>query len=253
MILFENDKLLPIALNLSNGNYDVLSLANTEFTASSPPLTTTTANRRACSQIIAVRASTTNFVLSASIELHLPLKYTRLLKLMHGQLSNRTASVPPPHSPMLQHHNIKMRVESERNLFDRVFQTSGPSSSSADAAAEATTVMVISNGELATEAASSSMIVAGSETEDAKQRRRDERFVRNENAMTRLRRDMSTRWLNPGAYEVVFAMLAATGTNNNDTKYTEIEFAGKRENISCRILGIDINWVIFFELLITNS
>lgn len=136
--MFENDRLIPVNLNLSTRNYDILTFAK--------PSTTTALNgnrvNRTCSQIVALRGRSVERV-DLTIEIDLPRAYSRLLKLIYTQLANVSAS-------------NSERSSVDRNLFEYIFQSDRADfiRDESDVDEDDLPVMIISNGEWSTIAGS---------------------------------------------------------------------------------------------------
>lgn len=136
--MFENDRLIPVNLNLSTRNYDILTFAK--------PSTTTALNghrvNRTCSQIVALRGRSVERV-DLTIEIDLPRAYSRLLKLIYTQLANVSAA-------------NSERSSVDRNLFEYIFQSDRADflRDESDVDEDDLPVMIISNGEWSTIAGS---------------------------------------------------------------------------------------------------
>lgn len=221
-IVFENDKLLPININSSNSNYDVLSLV--DISKSSSMESTKVLKNRTCSQIVAFRSKNeTQFDLS--LEIFLPPSYYRLLNLMQVQLANATLDI----------QSTKVRNENECNLFDWIFQLK---SDDVDASKSGQSTMVISNGDLATE-------IPGSENADESKIQWDEKFTKSEKRMRTFQSDLLNKWLNSNSYEIVYSMFGNFNSTKDNRSYEMIEWQTKRlTSLGCDIDDLKINWVI---------
>lgn len=216
VILFENDKLFPLNLNLSMRNYDILTFNSKLSHLHHKPVWT---SNQTCSQLIGLRSvdpAHHRFELNITIEIHLPTSYTRLLKLMYAQLSN---------SSSLGSNMV------DRNLFDYVFNSAAVVQQQGDNDDEDSDEpsMIISDGqiEMVSDDVRSALL-------------RDERTVRSERTMAAFRDDLVNKWLQPSTYEVVYSELRNLTQNNS---YFVIDWTTHKKTIKCHILVIDFNWV----------
>lgn len=218
MIAFENEKLLPIIQNISTRNYDILKLKY--LTKISPPPMEPKANR-ICSQILAIRHSSSPIIMDATIEVQLPIAYTRLLRLMHLQLANLSVA--------------NNSFTNDRNLFEYMFQFDSGLDEPIERSNDQT-FMVITNGELEMIADPTNSHEIGRDLLI-----NDQHILLNEYRMARFKRDLFRKWLNSNAYELVFSQLAKSSVDNTN-QYRVINWTTESKNLNCNLTGVYVNW-----------
>lgn len=215
LMIFENDNLLPIQMNTSKrSNYDLLKLTKSPLLSLDPKLTST------CSQILAIRHTSTPIQLDGTIEIQLPLSFRRILRMMHLQLTTSST--------------MNNSIMNDRDLFEYIFDNS-PGHDQIDETSDDQTIMVISNGNLEMVAS------ANDQTDPYRPTDSDKRFVRNEVKMSRFKSQLINQWLNPNAYELVYSELKDF-SEDNQTRYQVIEWKLNRTDINCQLTEVDINW-----------